>query len=70
MDQYLQALTYGKSVLVVGDLNCDLLTSFRAVTTFEVHQIILSFPSNRAPGKDKLHMSVIKDASYQLYFQS
>ena len=27
MDQYLQALTYGKSVLVVGDLNCDLLTS-------------------------------------------
>ena len=58
----MQALTYGKSVLVVGDLNCDLLTSFRAVTTFEVHQIILSFPSNRAPGKDKLHMSVIKDA--------
>ena len=35
---------------------------FRAVTTFEVHQIILSFPSNRAPGMDKLHMSVIKDA--------
>ena len=27
MDQYLQALTYGKSVLVVRDLNCDLLTS-------------------------------------------
>lgn len=27
MDQYLQALTYGKFVLVVGDLNCDLLTS-------------------------------------------
>ena len=24
---------------------------FRAVTTFEVYQIILSFPSNRAPGK-------------------
>ena len=35
---------------------------FRAVTTFEVHQIILSFPLNRAPGMDKLHMSVIKDA--------
>ena len=35
---------------------------FRAVTTFEVHQIIFSFASNRAPGKDKLHMSVIKDA--------
>ena len=27
MDQYLQALTYKKFVLVVGDLNCDLLTS-------------------------------------------
>ena len=27
IDQYLQALTYGKSVWVVGDLNCDLLTS-------------------------------------------
>ena len=27
MDQYLQALTYGKIILVVGDLNCDLLTS-------------------------------------------
>ena len=27
MDQYLQALTYGKFVLVVRDLNCDLLTS-------------------------------------------
>ena len=27
MDLYLQALTYGKFVLVVGDLNCDLLTS-------------------------------------------
>ena len=35
---------------------------FRAVTTFKVHQIIFSFASNRAPGKDKLHMSVIKDA--------
>ena len=35
---------------------------FRAVTTFEVHTIILSLPSNRAQGKDKLHMSVIKDA--------
>ena len=35
---------------------------FRAVTTFEVRKIIVSFPSNRAPGMDKLHMSVIKDA--------
>ena len=32
---------------------------FRAVTTFEVDKII---ESNRAPGKDKLHMSVTKDA--------
>ena len=35
---------------------------FRAVTTFEVHKIIGSFPSNRASGMDKLHLSVIKDA--------
>lgn len=35
---------------------------FLAVTTFEVHKIIVSFPSKRAPGMDKLHMSVIKDA--------
>ena len=35
---------------------------FRAVTTFEVRKIIVCFPSNRAPGKDKLHMSAIKDA--------
>ena len=35
---------------------------FRAVTTFEVRKIIVSFPSNRAPGMDKLRMSVIKDA--------
>ena len=35
---------------------------FRAVTSFEVRKIIVSFPSNRAPGVDKLHMSVIKDA--------
>ena len=35
---------------------------FRAVTTLEVRKIIVSFPPNRAPGMDKLHMSVIKDA--------
>ena len=34
---------------------------FRAVTSFEVYKIIVSFPSQRAPGMDKLHMSVIKD---------
>ena len=35
---------------------------FRAVTTVEVRKIIWSCPSNKAPGKDKLHMKVIKDA--------
>ena len=32
---------------------------FRAVTTAEVRKIIQSCPSNKAPGKDKLHMKVI-----------
>ena len=35
---------------------------FRAVSTVEVRKIIQSCPSNKAPGKDKLHMKVIKDA--------
>ena len=35
---------------------------FRAATSFEINRIIQSFPSNKAPGKDKLHMAVVKDA--------
>ena len=35
---------------------------FRAATSFEINRIVQSFPSNKAPGKDKLHMAVVKDA--------
>ena len=35
---------------------------FRAATSFEINRIVQSFPSNKAPGKDKLHMVVGKDA--------
>ena len=35
---------------------------FRAATSFEINKIVQSFPSNKAPGKDKLHMAVVKDA--------
>ena len=36
---------------------------FRAATSFEVNRIVVIIsPSNKAPGKDKLHMAVVKDA--------
>ncbi|XP_068737945.1 uncharacterized protein [Montipora capricornis] len=35
---------------------------FRAATSSEINRIVQSFPSNKAPGKDKLHMAVVKDA--------
>ena len=35
---------------------------FRAATSVEINRIVQSFPSNKAPGKDKLHMAVVKDA--------
>ena len=35
---------------------------FRATTSFEINRIVQSFPSNKAPGKDKLNMAVVKDA--------
>ena len=35
---------------------------FRAATSFEINRIVQSFPSNKAPGKDKLQMAVVKDA--------
>ena len=35
---------------------------FRATTSFEINKIVQSFPSNKAPGKDKLQMAVVKDA--------
>ena len=34
---------------------------FRAATSFEINRIVQSFPSNKAPGKDKLQMAVVKD---------
>ena len=34
---------------------------FRAATPFEINSIVQLFPSNKAPGKDKLHMAVVKD---------
>ena len=34
---------------------------FRAATSFEMNKIVPSFPSNKAPGKAKLHMAVVKD---------
>ena len=41
---------------------------FRAVTSFEINKIAQSFSSNKAPGKDKLHMVVVKDALPALDF--
>ena len=35
---------------------------FRAATSLEINRIVQSFPSNKAPGKDKLPMAVVKDA--------
>ena len=35
---------------------------FRAATSFDINRIVHSFPSNKAPGKDKLHVAVVKDA--------
>ena len=36
--------------------------SFRAISRFEIRKIVLSFPSNKASGADKVSMKVIKDA--------
>ena len=36
--------------------------SFRAISTFEIRKIVISFPSNKASGVDKVSMKVIKDA--------
>jgi hypothetical protein len=36
--------------------------SFRAISKFEIRKIVLSFPSNKASGADKVSMKVIKDA--------
>lgn len=35
---------------------------FHSVSTYEIHKIVMSFPSNKAPGYDRVSMSVIKDA--------
>ena len=35
---------------------------FRAVSTHEIHRAVMSFSSNKAPGYDKVTMSVVKDA--------
>ena len=34
---------------------------FRTATSFEINRIVQPFPSNKAPGKDKLQMAVVKD---------
>ena len=36
--------------------------NFRAVSSNEIHRAVMSFSSNKAPGFDKVTMSVIKDA--------
>ena len=33
---------------------------FRAATSFEISKIVQSFPSKKAPGKDELHMAVVR----------
>ena len=35
---------------------------FRAVSTQEIRKIVMSFPSHKAPGCDKVPMQIIKDA--------
>ena len=35
---------------------------FHAVSSSEVQRVVMSFPSDKAPGYDKIPMSVIKDA--------
>ena len=36
--------------------------NFRAVSSHEIRRAVMSFSSNKAPGLDKVTMSVIKDA--------
>ena len=71
MDQYLQALTHGKSVLVVGDLNCDLLMSSyesRALNDFcsslNMKQLITE-PTSVTPTSE----SLIHDFQFILSYQ-
>mgnify|MGYP007058677515 FL=1 len=56
-------LTYFHQELPASFTTEEDVFQFRGTTSFEINRIIQSFPSNKAPAKDKLHMAVVKDAS-------
>ena len=39
------------------------LFAFQPITTGDVHKIIKSLPSNKAPGCDKVNAKILKDSS-------
>ena len=41
----------------------DPLLEFQPITTGDVHKIIKSLPSNKAPGCDKVNAKILKDSS-------
>jgi len=43
---------------------------FRAVSSHEIRRALMSYSSNKAPGSDKVTMSVIKDALPGKYLKS
>ena len=43
--------------------NNTLLFAFQPITTGDVHKIIKSLPSNKAPGCDKVNAKILKDSS-------
>ena len=47
--------------LPVGFIPEEVEFQFWAATSFKINRIVQSFPSNKAPGKDKLQMAVVKD---------
>ena len=44
-----------------NNISCDDLFEFRPVTCLEVGKVIMDMPNNKAPGYDKVSVSVIKD---------
>ena len=49
-----------------NNISCDDAFEFRAVTCLEVGKVIMDMPNNKAPGYDKVLISVIKDCAPHL----
>ena len=69
----MKAAEQSKKIAIANDLplvqpNVELVLNntsefyFRPVSSCEIRKIVHSFPSNKAPGMDKVSVSVIKDA--------